>query len=138
MTRKITYRCVAFLFVFFAFGHTTGVLGTKELPKAASDMRTAMFATHFNFMGADSTYGGFFEGYGLVVTLFLLFCSFVAWTLGGMHQENARAARPIAWGLLVSILCNAILAERYFFAGPVALSVLIAIGILAAETRPAE
>jgi hypothetical protein len=136
MTRKAIYRCVAMLFMFFAVGHTTGVLGTKDLPKEALEMRTAMFATHFKFMGADSTYGGFFEGYGLVVTLFLLFSSSIAWTLGDLSKDIADAARPIAWGLAVSILINAILAFHYFFAGPVVLSVLIAMGIGAAESRP--
>lgn len=95
-TQARIYRCVAFLFIFFAIRHTTGVLGTKDLPKEALDMRTAMFATHFGFMGADSTCGGFYEGFGLGVTLFLLFCGWIAWTLGGMQRDNARAARPIA------------------------------------------
>ena len=136
MSRKAIYRWVTLLFVLFAIGHTTGVLGTKDLPKEALDMRSAMFATHFKFMGTDSTYGGFLEGFGLVVTLFLLFSGFIAWTLGGLSKDNARATRPLAWGLAVAMLINAVLAFHYFFAGPVILSVLIAAGIGLAESKP--
>lgn len=135
MKRKALYRTAAILAFLFAAGHTSGVLSTDKLPPAAQAMRAAMFEKHFNFMGADSSFGGFYVGFGLAVTLFLLFTAWMAWSLGGLSGASARDARPLAWGLGATFLVNAVLAYRYFFAGPVILSLLIALCIGLAEWR---
>jgi hypothetical protein len=85
-----------------------------------------MFATHFEFMGSDQSLGGIYTGFGLLVTVYLLFSALVAWTLGGLSKGTAAAAKAIYWGLLATLVANVVMAKLYFFNGPVLLSLLIA------------
>jgi hypothetical protein len=127
MKSKTLYRSAALLLVFFAVGHTSGVLGSKNLPPEALSVRAAMFATHFTFMSSDQSFGGIFTGFGLLVTAYLLFSALLAWTLGGLSKENSKAASPVFWGLLATLLVNVVMAKLYFFAGPAILSAVIGI-----------
>jgi hypothetical protein len=41
---------------------------------------------HFSFGGGTFSYGGFYVGFGLFVTAYLLFSALLAWQLGGLEK----------------------------------------------------
>lgn len=114
-----SFRLATYLLLLFAFGHTAGgMLAQKSLGPASDTVFIAMKKVHFDFNGADSTWYRFWFGFGLTVTVFLLFSAFVAWQLDKVGPASWPAVSGIAWALVVSQLCNAVLSWTYFFAGP--------------------
>jgi hypothetical protein len=122
------YRISTYLLLLFCFGHTVGgLLSNKSLGPQADAVLASMKSVHFNFNGADCTWYGFHLGFGLMVSVFLLFCAFITWYLGGLGPDESRACLPIAWALVASQILTAVLSWSYFFAGPATLSTLVAI-----------
>lgn len=121
------YRIAAYLLVVFCAGHTAGgMLAQKSLGAESDAVFSSMKAVHFNFNGADCTWYGFWFAFGLMTSVFLLLSAAVAWTLAGVSPAHWPVVAPIAWGLFVSHVCNAILSWNYFFAGPGVLSSVVA------------
>jgi hypothetical protein len=122
------YRIAAALLVVFCVLHTAGgLLSHKSRGSAADDVLSIMKNVQFTFMGVSCTYYGFYLGFGLMVSVFLLFAALVAWQLGGAsHDERTRAA-PIAWGLLAAMVLTAVLSWAYFFPAPGVMSSVIAV-----------
>jgi hypothetical protein len=121
------YRIATYLLLLFCLGHTAGgMLSHKSLGPAADAVFASMKAVHFNFNGADCTYYGFWLGFGLMVSVFLLFSAVVAWCLGSVKPAHWPSVAPIAWALFASHVCNVVLSWTWFFAGPGVLSTVIA------------
>lgn len=135
MKRFNAYRVAAGLLVVFCVMHTVGgMLSHKTRGPAADSVFTVMQDVHFTFMGADCTFYGFWLGFGLMVSVFLLFAALVAWHLGGVSTEERSGLAPVAWGLFASQVLMAILSWAYFFPGPgvmsTAIAALVGIGCL--------
>lgn len=121
------FRLAGYLAILFCAGHTFGgMLAQSSLGVAADEVFGAMKATHFRFNGADCTWYGFWLGFGLIVSIFLLLVAWAAFVLDGVSHAVWSQLAPLAWGLVVAMLFNGIVSWRYFFAGPTILSVLIA------------
>ena len=120
------FRTAAVLLVLFCVAHTAGGMlsGTSFGPESDAVL-TQMQRTHFDFNGADATWFGFWFGFGLTVTLFLLLGAVLAWSLGSVSDGAGREVRLLGWALALAMALNAVLAWRYFFIGPVVFSVLI-------------
>jgi len=88
MKATLLYRIASVLFVLFAAGHTFGFLSFKPPTAEGLAVRDAMNNVHF---GANLSYGGFFVGFGLYVSLYLLFSACVAWHLGGLAGRLPQA-----------------------------------------------
>ena len=82
MNATLFYRIAAALLVSFAAGHTFGFLRFKPPTSDALAVRDAMNNVHFQVRGSDFSYGGFYRGFGLTITVYLLFSAFLAWHLG--------------------------------------------------------
>jgi hypothetical protein len=54
---------------------------------------------HFQFMGTNSSYGGFYIGFGVLFTAYLLFSALLAWHLGGLARKNPQTMGPLGWSL---------------------------------------
>lgn len=91
-----------------------------------------MKSTHFNANGSDRTYWDFFFGFGLFVTVLMLFAAIVAWQFGSVPAETLAAMRISAWGFVVSFAVVAYLSWRYFFIVPVVFSIVIFLCLAAA------
>lgn len=135
MKRFNAYRVAAGLLVVFCVMHTAGgMLSRKPRGPAADSVLTVMRDVHFTFMGADCTFYGFWLGFGLMVSVFLLLAAVVAWHLGGASEEERLRLAPVAWALFVSQVLTAILSWAYFFPGPgvmsTAIAALVGIGCL--------
>ena len=126
------FRIAAYLTLLFCTAHTAGgMLAQKSLGPAADAVFAAMKSTHFDFNGADSTWYGFWFGFGLTVSAFLVLVAVVAFVLDRVTPDVWPQVQVIAWALVVAMTFNGIIAWRYFFAGPTAFSVVI-VGLLVA------
>jgi hypothetical protein len=115
----------ALLLIFFA-GHTFGgVVLHSDASIQQESVLTAMRSVHFMFNGADVTYFGFYQGYGLLTSIFLLLSAFLTWQLGGSDAE--RQMVPIAWALFLTYIGVAWLSFKYFFAGPGTIAAAVAL-----------
>ena len=126
MNPTLLYRIAAGLLILFAVSHTMGLFSKPPSPEA-SVARAAMNNVHFQFMGADCTYGQFFVGFGLLFTAYLLFSAFVAWYLGDLARKNPIAIGGLGWAVFMVQLANLALSWIYFFIAPVAVSALVAV-----------
>src|SRR6202023_359561 len=86
-----------------------------------------MKANEFAVMGVMRSYGDFYMGLGLVVSVFLAVEGVVFWQLGSLAKTDALRLRPILATFLVGYLCAAVVSYRYFFAAPVVTEILIAV-----------
>jgi hypothetical protein len=127
---SLFFRIAAVLLVLFSAGHTLGF--RKVDPKWGIDaMLTSMRSTRFDAQGFSRTYWDFYVGFGLFVSVFLLFSAVLAWQLGGLGPEPLHAIRSIAWALAICFALVTFLSWRYFFAAPIVFSVAILLCLIA-------
>ena len=124
MKASLLYRIASILLLLFAAGHT---LGFRQIdPKWGVDsLIQSMRSIRFNANGFDRTYWDFFVGFGLFVTVLMVFASIIAWQLGGLSTETLAAMRISAWGFVICFAVVAYLSWRYFFMLPVIFSIAI-------------
>jgi hypothetical protein len=137
MKATFLYRIASVLFVLFALGHTFGFLNFKPPTAEGLAARDAMYNVHF---GANLSYGGFFVGFGLYVSLYLLFSAFLAWHLGQLAAEMPRAIGALGWAFFAVQLAGLALSYIYFSAPPALFSGLAAacVGWAVWQVRAAE
>ena len=91
-----------------------------------------MRSIHFDVQGFSRTYWDLFVGAGYFVSVFLLFAAVLAWQLAGLSAETLASMRGTAWALALCFVAVTILSWRYFFALPIAFSILITVCLVAA------
>lgn len=135
------FRLATYLLILYCAGHTWGaLLSTPHFGQASDAVFRAMKSVHFQAQGADSTWYGFYMGFGLMVSVFFLFSAAMTWFMGGLVRCEKRALAPLIWGLFLSYIANTVLAWAYFFPAPIIFSTLISalLGFEALKTvRPA-
>ena len=124
MKASLLYRIASILLLLFAFGHT---LGFRQVdPKWGVDaLISSMRSTRFNANGFERTYWDFFVGFGLFVSVLMVFAATIAWQLGGLAPSTLAAMRISAWGFVICFAVVAYLSWRYFFTVPVVFSIAI-------------
>lgn len=107
----------------------------KSLGANADMVFSQMKSVHFNFNGADVTYYGFWFGFGLTASIFLLLSAVISWRLASVEAKDWPVVSLIAWALILSQVANTYLSFRYFFVGPgvfgIAVSLLLIVGTIA-------
>jgi hypothetical protein len=130
MKASLFYRVAAVVLLLFAAGHTVGF--RQSDPQWGVDgLLGAMRSIHFDIQGFSRTYWDFFVGFGLFVTVFLLFAAVLAWQLGGLPAETLARMRGIAWMFAVCFAAVTVLSWRYFFIVPLVLSIVITVCLIA-------
>jgi len=133
------YRIAAVLFVLFAAGHTFGFLNFKPPTAEGRAVLESMNAVHFTVGGASFSYGGFYKGFGLFVTLYLLFSAFLAWHLGALAGSAPHTIGALGWVFAILQLLSFGLSWAYFAAAPAILSGAVALclgGAMIALPKP--
>jgi hypothetical protein len=134
---SILYRIASVLLLLFAAGHTVGFLQID--PKWGVDsMIMAMRSIHFDVQGSNRTYWEFYVGFGLFVSVFLVFSAVVAWQLGGLPAGTLALMRGTAWALVICFGAVAILSWKYFFIIPIVFSIAILLCLTAAAWLSAK
>jgi hypothetical protein len=127
MKATLLYRIAAVLFILFAAGHTIGFLTFKPASQEGVAIWDSMNNVHFQVGKASFTYGGFYLGFGLFATLYLLFSAFLAWHLGALALRNPGAIGALGWAFCATQVVSLVLSWRYFLLPPVVLSALLTI-----------
>jgi len=127
MSPTLLYRIAAVLLIVFAAGHTLGFLKFKPPSAEGVAVRDAMDHVRFQVGKSAVTYGGFYRGFGLFCTLYLLFAAYLAWYLGDLARTNPHVVGALGWVFCGLHVVSLVLSWMYFLPPPVVLSGLIAI-----------
>jgi hypothetical protein len=127
----LLYRMTSVLLVLFAIGHT---LGFRQVDPSwgVDSLISALKSTHFAVQGVDRSYWDFYTGFGLFVTVFLLFTAVLTWQLGRLPKESLSTMWILNWSLATSFLAVSILSFVYFFPVPMVFSAVIALCLVSA------
>ena len=142
MKNITAFRSASVLLFTFCLMHTGGgMLAQKSLGQASDTVFEAMKSVHFDFNGADCTWYGFWFGFGLTASIFLLLSALVAWEFERVPDELWPRLELISWGFVAAHVANTVLAWKYFFAGPgvfgILITLLLAVGTLRKSRRAA-
>lgn len=137
MKVSVLYRIASVLLLLFAAGHT---IGFRQVDPSwhADSLVDSMKSVHFNANGSVRTYWDFFVGFGLFVSVWLVFAAIVAWQLGSLPAETLARMRLVAWGFVVCVGIVTWLSWRYFFVIPVVFSIAILLCLAAAAWRSGD
>ena len=127
MTATLLYRIAAGLFVLFAAGHTVGFLRFRPASPEGRAVWDSMHTVRVQLGRGSFTYGGFYVGFGLYNTVFLLFSAVLAWHLSNVAATTPQAIGLLGWAFCATQVAGAVLCWRYFAPPPVILSVAIAV-----------
>jgi hypothetical protein len=130
--RAWSYRGASILSVLFAAGHTFGFLSFQAPSEAGRRVWSQMNSVYFAVGSRSFSYGGFYLGFGLIISAAALFLAGLMWWLGNRVSEKSCRLRPITWSLigLESIILAVSL--RFFGAGPAFLSGLMVLALMPA------
>ena len=131
MSASLLYRISSVLLLLFALGHT---IGFRQVDPSwgADAVVNGMRSVSFEVQGFRRNYWDFVLGFGLFVTIFLVFAAILAWRFGSLSAEHLSAIRVERWSFALCFVLIAVLSWRYFFIAPGVLSTLAALGLLAA------
>jgi len=127
MRATIFLRIASVLTFVHAVLHTIGGVFGGAAPGVQQATVLVMKANEFPVMGVMRSYGDFYLGLGLVVSVFLTMEAVVFWQLGSLTKTDALRLRPVLATFLVGYLCAAGVSYRYFFVAPVITEILIAV-----------
>jgi hypothetical protein len=127
MRTVLFLRIASVLTLIHAVLHTIGGVFGGPDPGVQQATVAVMKANTFPVMGVTRSYGDFYMGLGLVVSVFLTVEAVVFWQLGSLAKTDALRLRPILATFLIGYLGAAVISYRYFFAGPVITELLIAL-----------
>jgi hypothetical protein len=135
MSPRLSLRLTALVFLLFAAGHTVGFLTFRAPTAEGQAVFNAMNSVHFAADGTTYSYGNFYRGFGLFITVFQLFTAWLAWMLASWAASAPQQVRTIAWGLCVVQLISLGLSVAYFAAGPAVLSAIAVVLLIVAAVR---
>jgi hypothetical protein len=127
MKPTLFYRIASGLLIFFAAGHTIGFLTFKPPSPEGTAVWSSMNNVHFPVGRGEYSYGGFYVGFGLFATLYLLFAAYLAWNLGRMARKDPQAIGSLGWAFFALHIVSIGICAIYFFPPPVVLSALVSI-----------
>lgn len=137
MKASVFYRIAAVLLLLFAAGHTFGF--RQSDPQWGVDaLLNSMRSIHFNAQGFSRTYWDFFLGAGFCVGVFFLFSAILAWQLGGLSAATLARMRGTAWAFALCFAAITVLSWKYFFAVPLAFSLLVTLCLIVAAWLSAK
>jgi len=125
MNATVFYHIAAALFVIFAAGHTFGVLLLSPKTRDGLVLRDAMHSTLLVPGRPRFTYGGVYRGFGLYITIYLLFAAFFSWHLAGLAATDPQAIGALGPAFLAVQVVGLFLSLRYFSPPPVVMSILV-------------
>jgi hypothetical protein len=127
MKASLLSRTAAGVLALGAVGHTFGFPRFKAPTPQALAVREAMDHALFTIGGAPRSFGGFYVGFGLDVSAYMLFTAFLAWHLGGLADREPQAIGALGWAFCALQLANTVLSLACFSATPAIFAGLVAI-----------
>jgi hypothetical protein len=139
MKPKLFLRIAAVVAIVQSVLHTIGGVFGKPMPGPAATAVMAMKENQFLLTGLTRSYWDFYIGFGLAITVFLAVEGVVFWMLGSLAGKDGVNVRPILMAFVVGYAALAVLAYKFFFAGPLICDVVIALlmGLAIYAAKPA-
>jgi len=129
MKASLLYRIASVLLILFALGHTLGF--QRVDPRWGIDsIIVALRSTHFDVQGLNRTYWDFYTGFGLFVTVLLVFIALLSWQLGGLSKESLLAMPVVTWGFAACFVVVTFLSWKYFFMVPMIFSGVVTVCLI--------
>ena len=119
-------RAASVATLLLAAGHTLGMPWTPDRTDRGAALVAALRAHTLEVMGSTRSYWDFYQGFGVTISVMLLALAVLLWQVARVARHDARAARPLVATALVTFLAFAVLDGVYFFAAPLALTLLAA------------
>jgi hypothetical protein len=132
MKAQLLFRIAALVLVLFAAGHTFGFLSFRP---SAPEGQAVLASMNTVRLDGGFTYGGFYRGFGLFITAFLLFSAWLALFAARLISVDPSMGLALGWALTVTFAVNLALAVRYFGAPAIAVSVLAVVVLFLATLR---
>jgi len=128
------YRASSVLLVLFAAGHTFGFRRTDAWPETVKPVVAGMQNVYFPADGFLRSYWDFYVGFGLFVTVMMLFAAVVAWQMAGLPGETLSRMKLVRWSLAITFAVITAMTWRYFFVTPLIFSVATTATLTVAAT----
>ncbi len=126
MKASLLYRIASVLLILFALGHTLGFRRVDPRWRVDSIIG-ALRSTHFDVQGLNRTYWDFYIGFGLFVTVLLVFVAVLSWQLGSLPKESLLMMPIVTSGLAACFVLVTFLTWKYFFVVPMIFSGILTI-----------
>jgi hypothetical protein len=123
---KLFLRGAALVTVLLAAGHMLGSPWTPVVDPSARDVVVAMKAHRFDVMGLRRSYFDFYEGFGWMLSAYLIGHAILFWQLSGLAMQRGIGVRPIVAVLCLEAFAAALVAWRFLFWVPTVMSGAIA------------
>ncbi|SRR5215831_10805731 len=143
MKATVLYRIAAVILLLFALGHTIGFLTFRPHSAEAVAVYDSMNSVHFTEGGTSFSYGNFYRGFGLSISVSMVFSAFLSWHLGGLAKTTPQAIGMIGWLFCAVQVSGIVTGWIYFsyvqalFAAAVALCLGLAAAFVPSTPRPA-
>lgn len=111
----------------FTLGHTYGFLSFQPDTSEGQTVYQSMKTVTLTAKGRNYTYGNFYRGFGLSITISMIFSAFLCWHLGQLAKTNPGAIGALGWVLFGAQVANAVLSFLYFGPPPMVLSAALAL-----------
>jgi hypothetical protein len=121
----LAFRIVGVLLLLFAAGHTYGFLTLRPPTPQAAAVRVAMDAVHFTVSGRDYSFGGFYVGFGLFVTLSFLLLAWQGFLLGELAKRQSSLVPAIGWPMVLFFVASTVVSAAWFGPPPIVLSAVV-------------
>lgn len=126
MNSTLLYKISSGLFIFFGVTHTFGLFRPRTETSMIAVIES-MQNVRFDIMGFNRSIWEFYIGFGLLLTVFLIFSAILSWQLGNLVKENDKIARLIGLPFAISHVIVAILCWTNFFYPPAITATAISI-----------
>ena len=123
-TARILLYTSAVLMLVFAAGHTFGFLAFHASTPEGQATWAAMCSAAIDPKLPHATYGRFYVGFGLFVTVFFLFEAWLALFAARLTLREPSTSRSLAAALALAQLACLLLSLRYFSTPPVIFSTI--------------
>jgi hypothetical protein len=124
--------------ILFVAGHTYGFLKFRAPNDAGQRVWSEMNSVNFTVGGSTFSYGGFYLGFGLIISATVLFLAALMWWMGNRSRDGVDGLRALTWMLVALEAVILGFSLRFFGAGPAILSAIAGVVLAcAAMTRSA-
>ncbi len=118
--------------VFFAFGHTMGMLDTTSRGPVEAAALGALRAFKFDVMGVQRSHMQFYDGFGWYLTVTLVMLTGMVWQLSRLVEAHPGLVRSLLVGPILFSVASVGLCVGWFFPAPLVASLVVLVGLAGA------
>lgn len=114
MTPATLYHIASAILILFAAGHTLGFLRFTPATAEGRSVKDTMDSVRFPLGSRSYSWGGFYRGFGIYITAYLLFSAALASHFASLAQTDPQAIGLMGWALCLLQVVGLVLSWLYF------------------------